>query len=498
MTLAERLAEYVRACFTGIWIESHEHQDALAEIAQLCRQEQWRLATWNIDSGLELFPADNPGVAGGNTDPLAVIRSLAALAAPEGAALLVLENFHRFLQSAEIIQALARQILAGKQNRTFVVVLSPVVKIPAELEKLFVTLEHELPGREQLLEIARGVATEEGELPAGSDLELVLDAAGGLTRYEAEGAFSLSLVRTGRVMAETVWELKAGLLKQNGLLQLYRGGETFENLGGLTALKAFCRRSLLQPSRTHPHKRAKGVLLLGLPGVGKSALCKALGKEVHRPTLLLDVGALYGSLVGETERNIRQALRTIDAMQPAIVFVDEIEKALSGAGNSGQTDSGVSARMFGTFLSWLSDHESDVYVVASCNDIRKLPPEFARAERWDAIFFLDLPGREQKDAIWEIYLRQFELEPQQRRPEDGGWTGAEIRACCRLAALLDLPLAQAAQNVVPVAVTAAESVQQLRQWASGRCLSADDPGVYQHQPGSRKGRRNLPRDPSVN
>jgi hypothetical protein len=185
MTLAERLSEYVRACFTGLWVESHEHEDALAEVASLCQRERWRLISWNIDSGLQFFGAAEP-VEGGGLDPLAVIRSLSSLASPEGAAILVLQNFHRFLQSGEIVQALARQIVAGKQSRTFIVVLSPVVQIPVELEKLFVVLEHNLPGWEQLQEIARGIATEDGELPSGPDLERVLDAAAGLTRYEAK------------------------------------------------------------------------------------------------------------------------------------------------------------------------------------------------------------------------------------------------------------------------------------------------------------------------
>jgi SpoVK/Ycf46/Vps4 family AAA+-type ATPase len=241
------------------------------------------------------------------------------------------------------------------------------------------------------------------------------------------------------------------------------------------------------------------VLLLGVPGVGKSAICKALGAEVGRPTLVLDVGSLYGSHVGDTERNIRQALRTIDASAPAIVMLEEIEKSLSGVASSGQTDSGVSARLFGSFLTWLSDHESDVYVVASCNDISKLPPEFYRAERWDGIFFLDLPDSQSRRAIWELYLRQYELDPEQQLPDDAKFTGAEIKSCCRLSALLDIPLLQAAHNIVPVAITAAESVERLRSWASGRCLSAEVPGVYQyHNPVTCKPSRKVSRDPSQN
>jgi SpoVK/Ycf46/Vps4 family AAA+-type ATPase len=238
-------------------------------------------------------------------------------------------------------------------------------------------------------------------------------------------------------------------------------------------------------------------LLLGVPGSGKSAFCKALGNETGRPTLLLDLGALMGSLVGQTEQNVRQALRVADAMSPCILFTDELEKALSGLG--GQGDGGVASRLFGTLLTWLSDHTSDVFFVGTSNDISKLPPEFARAERFDGVFFLDLPTAQEKDAIWALYRRQFDIPAVQARPDDTAWTGAEVRACCRLAALLDVTLTQAAQHVVPVAVTAVEQVEQLRRWAGGRCLSASAPGLYRRdgEPAVRPGRR-VQRGPSHN
>lgn len=499
MSLSARLAEHVAACFTGLWVQSHEHEDALREIVQLCRQEGWNLTTWDIERGLVVPGSQVPTEAGG-TDPLAAIRSINALATEGGSALLVLQNFHRFLNSAEVVQTLAQQITAGKQNRTFIVVLSPLVQIPVELEKLFVVIEHDLPGREQLEEIARGIATQDGELPEGDKLGALLDAAGGLTRFEAEGAYSLSLVRHGRLVPDVLWELKGQTLKKSGLMQLYHGGERFDSLGGLNALKAFCLRSMRRQGHGDSLRRPRGVLLLGVPGSGKSALCKALGAETGRPTLLMDIGALMGSLVGSSEANIRQALKIADAMSPCIVMLDEVEKALAGVGSSGQTDSGVTARLFGTFLSWLNDRTSDSYVVCTCNDISKLPPEFSRAERFDGIWFLDLPSRQQKDGIWEIYLRLFELEPKQARPRDDLWTGAEIRACCRLAALLDLPLTAAAQNVVPVAVTAGESVERLRTWAAGRCLNAEAGGIYQRDKvGDGSQRRKVRRgDPSSN
>jgi SpoVK/Ycf46/Vps4 family AAA+-type ATPase len=234
-----------------------------------------------------------------------------------------------------------------------------------------------------------------------------------------------------------------------------------------------------------------------VPGTGKSAYARALGNEAGRPTLLLDVGALMGSLVGQSEANLRQALRVADAMSPCVLFVDELEKALAGVGSSG--DSGVSTRLFGTLLTWLSDHATDVFFVGTSNDISKLPPEFARAERFDSVFFLDLPTAQERDLIWAMYRKQYGIPEGQSRPDDTSWTGAEVKSCCRLAALLDVPLTQAALSVVPVAVTAAEQVERLRAWASGRCLSASAPGVYRRDgaPAHLTGRR-VQRDPGNN
>ena len=491
MQLSQQLTEYISACFTGLWIRSHEHEDALAEIAALCRDEDWRMAVWDIDQGLRLAGGSGGDNAdAGASDPLAAIRSINALASDDSSAILVLVNFHRFVNSAEVIQALARQIMAGKQNRTFIIVLSPIVQIPTELEKQMVVIEHELPGRDQLEELARSLATEEGELPEGDELATVLDAASGLTRYEAEAAFSLSLTREGAIRPQSVWELKSQMLKKSGLLTLHSGNECFADLGGLDALKSFCTRAMRRQGDANSLKRPRGVLLLGVPGTGKSAFCKALGNETGRPTLTLDIGSLMGSLVGQTEANIRQALKIADVMQPCVLMVDEIEKALSGVASSGPTDSGVSTRLFGTFLTWLSDHESDVFIVATSNDVSKLPPEFARSERFDAVYFLDLPGAAQKGSIWDICLSLFDLDPDQSKPNTQDWTGAEIRSCCRLSALLDVPLTEAARNVVPVAVTAAETVGRLREWAGGRCLDADRSGIYNNgQTGPRRRRR---------
>ncbi|MCA9177991.1 MAG: AAA family ATPase [Planctomycetales bacterium] len=498
MTLSQQMAEHVRACFAGIWIQSHEHDEALREIAQLCHAEQWQLATWAIGTGLSHVDAQmDVSHEAAAIDPVAAVCTLGAMADGERPTLLALINFHRFLGSAEVVQAVARQIVEGKSRRSFLVVLSPLVDIPVELQKLFICIEHELPDRAQIEEIARGVATEADELPEGESLQRVLDAACGLTRYEAEGAFSLSLVRHGRLEPSSICEMKSQALLKSGLLSLHRGDESFAQLGGLESLKAFCLRALRPRPAGSRRVRPRGILLLGVPGTGKSAFAKSLGNETGRPTLTLDVGSLMGSLVGQTEERTRRALRIVDAMEPAVLFVDELEKALGGVAGSGQSDSGVSARMFGALLSWLNDHTSDVFVVCTANDVTKLPPELSRAERFDGLFFLDLPGSPQRQAIWRMYCSEFEVDHRQPLPADTDWTGAEIRSCCRLAALLDVPLAQAASNIAPVAVTAAESVQRLRSWASGRCLSADHSGIYNRRAGRRR-RATIDADPSAN
>ena len=201
-SLTTRLHELISACFTGIWVQTYEPHEAAREITDLCRQEGWRVGTWNCDSGVQ-FPVEQitmPGITD-SQDPLAVIRAMPQLANGSSTTILIFENLHRFLGSVELIQAVARQAIAGKHNRAFIVVLAPVTQIPPELDKLFVCVDHELPDHAQLEEIARGVATQDGELPGPDELPRVIDAAKGLTRSEAENAYSLSLVRHGTLKA---------------------------------------------------------------------------------------------------------------------------------------------------------------------------------------------------------------------------------------------------------------------------------------------------------
>jgi hypothetical protein len=475
LSLNSLLRDYIAASFSGIWLQTYEPDEAIFEIAQLCHANSWKFATWDLQHGLGgAGVPDAPLLAVG--DPLAALAALGQNAQPGETRVLAMRNLHRLLNNPLLIQAIERQIQQGKANRTILIALAPNLELPVELEKLFVVLEHPLPCRQQLQAIAESLALNCPEGTRPSDYGPLVDAAAGLTRLEAEGAYSLSLVRLGQMLPESIWELKAQLLRKSGLLQMYRGTEGFASLGGLDAMKSFCKQAL---ENRHPIAKARGVSLVGVPGSGKSAFAKALGRETGRPTLILDVGSLLGSLVGQTEANIRRALATVDQMAPCILMIDEVEKALAGAsGTSG--DSGVSARLFGTFLTWLNDHTSDVFTIVTCNDISRLPPEFSRAERFDGVFFVDLPGAAQREAIWQLAMREFAVS-EQPRPVNNNWTGAEIRSCCRLAALLGTTLQEAAKQVVPIATLAQDSVDKLRKWASGRCIDAEAGGIYRYQ-----------------
>ena len=474
--LAAMLAELIAAAFPGVVVTSDEPEEVLRDLARLCGERNWNLATWTADGGED-----------GPADPLAAVKALPQSGDGETPSVLAMVHAHRYFQSAELLAAVRTSLSAGKTRRTHLVLVQPSTELPPELRRDFAVVDAPLPSRDDLDAVARGVATESGELP--EELHPVLDAAAGLTRGEAENAFALSLVRHGRLDPDPLWEMKAKQLAAGGPLALHRGGAGFAALGGLEALKEFCRSALTASSGD---AEPRGVLCLGVPGTGKSAFAKALGAEVGRPTLTLDVGALMGGLVGQTEGNTRRALAAVEAMAPVVLFVDEVEKALSGTSGGGQ-DSGVGTRMLGTLLSWFADRPPGVFVVCTANDASRLPPELTRSGRFDATFFLDLPGHEQRAGIWGTYRERYGIDADDPPAADDGWTGAEIESCCRLAALLGVPLSEAAAYVVPVSESGRESLNKLRRWASGRCLDAETGGVFRPRDRQQDGGDDRPR-----
>jgi hypothetical protein len=495
LNLVNTLNDYVNAAFSGIWIQTFEPDEAEREITRHAKDVGWKLAAWDLAQGLRLATGPQPDVAAG--EPLAAVRALPALADPDGTALLLLHNFHRYLNNPEVIQTLFSQILAGKQQRTFVVVLAPVVQIPAELEKVFVVLEHALPDRHHLEQIARELTVESpDEMPKGEELQAVLDAAAGLTRYEAEGSFALSIARHGGIRLETIWDLKAQAVKKSGLATIYRGNDTFDSLGGMEALKTLCRKALRPSSPV----AAKGFILLSPPGCGKTSIAKAIGGETRRPVLICDPGMLKDKHVGASEQKVRHFIQIAEAMAPCVVLIDEIEKALAGATGKHQGDSGVSADQLRTLLTWRQDSLANVFVVGTCNDAEAITKvsggALTREDRFDGLVFIDLPNKQEKEVIWQIWRKHYKIDPAAKQPDDTNWTGTEIKACCRKSLMYEVSLVEAAWYVTHIDP---EQVESLRAWADGRCLSASTPGLY-HRPGTttvKPGRR-VHRGPSSN
>lgn len=464
--LARGVGELVRAAFGGIVLQTDEPDDALATLYQLCDHESWQLASWTLSGGL--IDGQHAG------DPLGALDALDA-ADGQTPMLLVLRGVHRLLGSPELISRLERRLFEGKTGRYAVVLIVPGggVDLPVELQPLLTTVRHERPGRVELEEIARTVASEPGECP--SDASFIIDAAKGLTRQEAESACALSLVRHGRLESGPLWQLKSEAIRSGGLMSIARpedfGCVGFAGLRGLDSLKDFAFRSL-----TASAGDARGVLLVSPPGAGKTSFAQALAVEANRPLVRLDIGRLLASLVGESERNLRSALVQIEAISKCVVLVDEADKCLS----AGDRDSGVGQRLLGQLLTWLQDRAatSGAYVILTANDARKLPPELIRAERLDATFFVDLPDEATRADIWTMYFAAFGHAAEVERPADIGWSGAEIRSACRLARLLDITPKEASRYVVPVSATSGETVRKLRRWASGRCVDAHAGGTY--------------------
>ena len=481
--LQTTISEYVRAGFPGLWIQSHEHEDAISEIAAVAQENNWTLETWS--------PSDE------NRKLPDVIRQHAQTQA-DSRGLLILRNPHRLIDTPYTVQVLAESLWAGKSAARHIIILCPNPgPIPPECEKLITVIRHALPDADTLTTIAGELATEPGELPDDrDDRRAIARQASGLTRTQAEDAFSLSLVRNRRIDPAVISDLKADALAQGGLLTLYRGGERFANLGGLAALKNHAQELIRPYSRARI--RGRGLLLVGVPGTGKSHFAKALGVESGRPVLNFDCGRLTSKYVGETEERTRQALEIADAMAPAVLFVDEIEKALAGAASGNTGDSGVGQRQLGALLTWLQDHVSDVFVIATSNDVTKLPPALYRSGRIDAVYFLDSPSRAEKDAIWPIYqtdgLEGF------ARPDDTHWSGCEIRACCddALRALENGsadPIRAVAGRIRPNVLKDPSDIERQRQWAMANALSAETGQGYTRTPSQTtdQGRRAVAR-----
>ena len=439
------LRTYVRAGYPLLYVVTSEEERALDLIAGAIPEgDAGRRPpyVWSVSRGL--CTLDLKVVDRGTADPK---RILPYLLEARGPALFILTDFHFFLDERSPTAPLAirqlRDLVAPfKASRKTCVLLSPVLKLPPELEKDLTVLDLEMPDDRELLGVLQETIEQVRDNPRvevnldDGGREKIVKALTGLTRTEAENALAKVVVTNARLDAEDVPLLlaeKEQVIRKSGTLEFYSTPERFGSIGGLESMKTWLRqrgRAFSEAARLFGLPNPRGLLLVGVPGCGKSLSAKAVAAEWQMPLLKFDLGRVFGGLVGQSEDNMRKALKMAEAVAPCVLWIDEIEKGLSGSrGNSG--DSGTSTRVFGTLLTWMEENRKPVFTIATANDIEGLPPELLRKGRFDEIFFIDLPTPRERANILAIHLarhhrdyRDFDLAAHVTASE--GFSGAEL------------------------------------------------------------------------
>jgi SpoVK/Ycf46/Vps4 family AAA+-type ATPase len=408
----------------------------------------------------------------------------------------VLKDFHLFLGkdhapvSPLVVRSLKEAIREAKTSNKTILITACMQQLPTELQKDISVLEVDLPDETTLLQVAQGIASSASLDPEQIPLQQAAKAAAGLTTTEAEDIMALSIVKTGVLDTNLIADEKAKAIAKNQILELIHPKECVDDIGGLDNLKAWLhkrRKAFTDSAVNFGLPTPKGMLILGIPGTGKSLTAKAASQVLAQPILKLDAGKLFAGVVGQSEANLRHAIQIAEAVAPCILWIDEIEKGISGSQSSGNTDGGTSARVFGTLLSWLQEKTSSVFVTATANDVSKLPPELLRRGRFDELFFVDLPNEAERKAIWRIHLNkrncdvnQFDIVKLSQLTDN--FTGSEIEQVVVDALfsafdseeeLEQVHLQTAISQTIPLSVTMAENTQGLRQWASTRARPAN-------------------------
>jgi ATP-dependent 26S proteasome regulatory subunit len=512
---ATNLRRLIRARFPLLSIQTAEESRALAEIAAVVGNHTQvaparQVYTWSTANGFAAL--GQPGNADTRT-PHAALTAAMALTMPS---VVVLLDLHPWLGAnnappdTQLVRALkdtVRYYKDGPVPRTLILI-SPTPQIPADLESLVTLVDFPLPTEPQIRATLDGMIarnTAAGALkvelgPAGA--ERLAKAALGLTAFEAENAFARSMVDDGRLTDDDialVQEEKRQIVQKSGVLEVVRSTVSLDDIGGLENLKTWLRKrngSWMDEAAAYGLPAPKGVLVTGVPGCGKSLTAKAMASAWSLPLVRLDIGRVFGGLVGASEQNMRTALRTAEAIAPCVMWIDEIEKGFA-SGASGQGDSGTSARVFGTFLSWMQEKTAAVFVMATANNISLLPPEMLRKGRFDEIFFIDLPTDTERTVIFRLHLTaRLKAGPALGSlpltddllaglvDATEGFSGAEIEqvvisACFdafnERRTLTSDDLLQEIRNTVPLSVTQAEQIDELRAWADIRAVAASAP-----------------------
>ena len=503
MTIQHELETLVRARYPILYLLSSEETRALELITQIAQRRQKKVFEWSCSTGIVPAGTSIQSQKHRNAttkDPLTALDQVIEQVEP---AIFVFKDFHPFLSHGQhaVTRKLREIALHLKNSHKTIVLLSSVLTIPAELEKEITLLNFPLPTHDDLAELLdRIIADLQQVKQVTVDLddagrERLLQAALGLTLGEAENVFARIVVQNERLSADDVREVfaeKQQIIRKSGLLEYCVADETFSHVGGLAVLKDWLTKRAVAFS---PEARAfglaapRGILLLGVQGCGKSLCAKAVSSHWQLPLLRFDVGRMFGSLVGSSEENIRRAIAVAESVAPAILWVDEIDKAFAGAQSSAASDGGTTARVFGTFLTWLSEKKAPVFVVATANDISQLPPELLRKGRLDEIFFVDLPAPAERQEVFRIHLTKrgrdegaFDLAALTEASPN--FSGAEIEEAINSAlydafyageALAAGHILSALRQTVPLAKTMDEQIGRLRAWADGRARNASTP-----------------------
>ncbi|MGM1016165.1 MAG: AAA family ATPase [Actinomycetota bacterium] len=509
MTFAKTLDEAFKARLPMLYLETGEEVRAIEAISHAASSQRNPRPVWTWTSAIGLIGPDGKSVAN-TASPL---RALTHAAGVQEAAVFVFCDLHAYFGSdhrqgepavVRTVRETALEFRHGDASRS-IILLSPVRIIPPELDELTHLLQFPLPDADEIRGLLETMIQSNSSGPRRIRVDVdeavreqLVHAALGLSMAEAENAFARAMVNDGSLSADDVrivLEEKSQIVRKSGLLDFVDADIDLDDVGGLNNLKRWLSRrdgSWLPAARAYGLPAPKGVLITGVPGCGKSLTAKATAASWGLPLLRLDIGRIFSGLVGSSEQNLRTAIATAEAVAPCVLWVDEIEKGFSNTTGSG--DSGTSARVFGTFLTWMQEKKHPVFVVATANNIDALPPEFLRKGRFDEIFFVDLPTAVEREVIWKLQITSRSSSPNGldavRSDDDAirslvaaseNHSGAEIEQAV-ISALYEgyseqgavtlSTLTDVVDSMIPLAVTQAEEVRRIRDWAAERAVRA--------------------------
>jgi SpoVK/Ycf46/Vps4 family AAA+-type ATPase len=450
------------------------------------------LFRWTVTDGLQRLDIElEPQLH--NADPPDVLRHIRAVSKP---GIYVLLDFHHYLEDPVIIRLMKDICMRFDDVARQLVLISHEIKLPHELESFSAHFDMALPTEKERENIIKRVASEYSDENPGSRVQydpkayrMLIQNLAGLTDRDTEQLARNAIFHDGAISKSDlpdVMQAKYELLNRGGILQYEYDTARFADVGGLENLKRWLelRKPAFLADDTAPHlDTPKGVLLIGVQGCGKSLAAKATAGIFDLPLLRLDFASLYNKYHGETERNLRESLKTADVMAPCVLWIDEIEKGLAGRGG----ETGTSQRVLGSFLTWMAEKNSGVFVVATANDISMLPPELVRKGRFDELFFVDLPDQRVREQIFIIHLKARDQDPMKIdiravASAADGFSGAEIEqaivaamfaAHAQKSALSTQHLVDELARTKPLSVVMAERIAELRHWASGRTVPSD-------------------------